>query len=245
MRSLLSWHEMVLLGLLPADWAQCLSVTEAEKTKTDLANIIAEFSDVLADELPENPMNYPPMKIHLKEGYKPVKIMRARAIPRHWQEEAERVTNDLLSRGIIRPVPGVTEWVSPAHYVPKDEGDGLRFVTDFSGLNEYVKRPVHPFPSVQDILQQIPAGSNWFLVMDAKQGYYQLALDEQSQEITTFLLPWGKFCYTRGPMGLNATNDVWCHASDEVVHDRPWAEKIVDDILAWAPTEEILLGEVS
>lgn len=42
------------------------------------------------------------------------------------------------------------------------------------------KRPVHPFPSVADIVRSIPAGTNFFAKMDAIHGCFQLALDEES-----------------------------------------------------------------
>ena len=70
-----------------------------------------------------------------------------------------------------------------------------------------VKRPVHPFPSTREILQAIPVTAKYFAKLDAVHGYFQLALDEESSKLTTFLLPQGKFRYTRAPMGLNASSD--------------------------------------
>ena len=39
----------------------------------------------------------------------------------------------------------------------------------------------------------------------------------------------------RIPQGLNASSDKWCQRSDAIVEGLPWAQKIVDDILIWAP----------
>ena len=50
-----------------------------------------------------------------------------------------------------------------------------------------------------------------------------------------FILPSGRFCYLRIPQGLNASSEEWCRRSDAIVEDLPWARKIVDDILIWAP----------
>ena len=52
---------------------------------------------------------------------------------------------------------------------------------------------------------------------------------------TTFLLPSGSYRYLRVPQGLNASSDKWCRRSDTVLDGLPWAKKIVDDILVWAP----------
>ena len=86
--------------------------------------------------------------------------------------------------------PGVTEWCSPAVWVPKGDNARVRLCTDYRELNKLVKRNVHPFPST----------AKYFAKMDAVHGYFQLALDEESSKLTTFLLPQGKFRYTRAPM---------------------------------------------
>ena len=38
------------------------------------------------------------------------------------------------------------------------------------------------------------------------------------------------------PQGLNASSDEWCRRSDAVLDGLPWAKKIVDYILVWAPS---------
>ena len=75
-------------------------------------------------------------------------------------------------------------------------------VTDFTRLNLFVKRPVHPFACVSEILQTIPASAKFFAKMDAVNGYFQIALDEESSLKTTFLLPSGRYRYLRIPQGL-------------------------------------------
>ena len=107
-------------------------------------------------------------------------------------------------------------------------------VTDFTGLNEFVQRPVHPFPSVGEIVQSVPSTAKFFAKLDAVHGYFQLALDEESSKLTTFLLPSGRYRYLRAPMGLSASSDEWCRCSDWIVEGLPWAMKIVDDTLVWA-----------
>ena len=96
---------------------------------------------------------------------------------------------------------------------------------------------MHPFPSTKEILQAIPSKkeASIFAKLAAVHGYIQLALDDQSSYITTFLLPQGKFRYLRAPMGLNASSDEWCCHSDAIVQGLPWARKIVDDTIIWAP----------
>ena len=127
----------------------------------------------------------------------------------------------------------------------KGDGQSIRLVTDYTKLNSFVKRPVHPFPSVIDILQAIPSSAKVFAKFDAVTGYFQIPLDEASSELTTFLLPSGRYRYLRIPQGLNASSDKWCRRSDAVVEGLPWARKIVDDILSWAPDPETLHNRIN
>ena len=87
----------------------------------------------------------------------------------------------------------------------------MRLVSDYTKLNKYVHRPIHPFPSTRDILQSIPHGQKFFSKLGTVHGYFQLTLDEESSYITTFLLPQGHFRYLQAPMGLNASSDEWGH----------------------------------
>ena len=69
--------------------------------------------------------------------------------------------------------------------------------------------------------------------MDAIQGYFQLALDEESSKLTTFLLPTGPYHYLRSPMGLSSSFDEWCRHSDRAIQGFPFTKRIVNDIPVW------------
>jgi len=127
------------------------------------------------------------------------------------------------------PVAEPTEWISPAFFVPKPKG-GARLVCDFTGINKYIQRPVHPFPSPQQLLQNIGSNAKVFVTLDAVQGYHQIVMDKASSHMTTFILPSGRYRYTRAPMGLNASSDEWCARSDAANQGIPGTQKIVDDI---------------
>ena len=143
----------------------------------------------------------------------------------------ELTVNELVKKGVIIPANETTDWGSPAFFVPKGDKIRVRLVTDYTKLNKHVKRPIHPFSSTQEILQAVPKEAKVFAKLDAVHGYFQLGLDKVSSQLTTFLLPQGKFRYLRAPMGLNASSDEWCCQSDVLIRGIPWARKIVDDTL--------------
>ena len=247
---LLSWHDLVRLDVIPADFPALRKgekVLQTSHNELDdnvpleqlLAPIFDEFADIISDTLPEKPMNGKEMTIDIDESKNivPKKVTTARPVPLFWKKKATDLINSLVADGVIEQVHDETsDWVSPAFFVPKPNGK-LRLVTDFTHLNKAIKRPVHPFPSASDIIKDIPAGTNYFLKFDALQGYHQVPLDEASRALTTFLVPMGKFRYKRGPMGLRSTNDVYCARSDRTVKDVEDCNKIIDDILVCSKTK--------
>ena len=185
------------------------------------------------------------MKIYLKDNCVPYRVSAPRPIPLRFQEAANTEIAKYIASGIIAPCDSPTDWCSPAFFVPKGDGKRVRLVTDYTKLNKFVIRPVHPFPSVADIIQSIPASAACFAKLDATHGYFQIPLDEEASQLTTFILPSGRFRYLRAPMGLSSSSDEWCRHSDRVVEGFPWCRKIVDDILIWATTPSELDSRIS
>ena len=248
---IISWHDLITLGVLQANFpstadsvAAVVQPRQQQCEHKKVADILLqEFADVFKDRINPEPMAGGPMTIHLREDVeiKPKKCLTARQIPIHMQDDANALIKRLLEEKIIERVSWPTEWISPAFFVPKPSGSGTRLVTDFTGINRYIKRPVHPFPSSHDIMQNIPAGSASFMAIDAVQGYFHVDLDEASRDLTTFILPSGRYRYLRAPMGMSASSDEWCQRSDIVILGVPGTQKIVDDILICAPNPKELL----
>ena len=172
------------------------------------------------------------MRIYLKDKVTPYRVSEPRPIPLRFQEAAASEIAKYIASGIIIQCDEPTDWCSPGFYVLKGDGKRVRLVTDYTKLNPYVVRPVHPFPSVSDILQSIPASAACFAKLDAIYGYFQIPLDEEAPKLTTFILPSGRYRYLRAPMGLSSSSDEWCRHSDRVTEGFRWFRKIlVDDIL--------------
>ena len=95
-----------------------------------------------------------------------------------------------------------TEWCAPGMFVLKDDGE-LRLVVDYTGLNKYVERPVHPLQSCLEVTSGLDPDSKYFAKLDATSGYHQVPLDEDSSMLTTFILPSGSYKHLVAPMGLS------------------------------------------
>ena len=98
-------------------------------------------------------------KVHLflKPNAVPYRVSAARQIPLRFREPAEACIKELLAKNVITLCHTPTEWCSPAFFVIKPDRKNVRMVTDFTRLNSFVKRPVHPFACVSEILQNRPS----------------------------------------------------------------------------------------
>ena len=80
-----------------------------------------------------------------------------------------------------------SDWVSVMVVQSKASGK-LQICMDPRPWNKALKRPHYPLPVIDDVL---PALSNAkvFSVLDARNGFWQLALDEESSKVTTMATP--------------------------------------------------------
>ena len=65
---------------------------------------------------------------------------------KHYEPESENTVTELIERKVIAAVDKPTTWCSLAFFVLEADGKRVRFVTDFTALNKFVRRPTHPFP---------------------------------------------------------------------------------------------------
>ena len=75
---------------------------------------------------------------------------------------------------------------------------------DLSYLNHYVRceqyQSLTPAEAVADITA---SRAKFFTVLDAMKDYHQCQLDENSQLLTTFIMPYGRFKYLHAPYGIS------------------------------------------
>ena len=247
----LGWQDLINLGVLPKNFPEVdAEVHKLNQTKqSDPIDLIAKKilernKDVFKEEMDENTKMKGKMTIHLKVPLKDIKnpkrVTSVRKTPLGMQKAATKLTNKLIKAGVIKRVYRAPKFVAPAHFVLKPDGT-VRLVTDYSGdngLNAYIQRVVHGFPSAADIRDRLDPDSDVFCVMDLLSGYFQVELDEESSLLTTFLLPTEQgsalFAYSRAPMGLNSSGDAFCDETDSAFEGLAGTDKLVDDVLIQA-----------
>ena len=137
---LLSCTDLIRLRAIPKGFPNAV-VEECRAASEDWRKILmAEYSDVLSDELNPQPMKTEsPMRISLKKGAIPRKITSARRVPLRYEKEAAKTVTELIKKGVITPVSETKDWCSPAFFVPKADKLRVRLVTDYTELNKHVK----------------------------------------------------------------------------------------------------------
>ena len=81
------------------------------------------------------------------------------------------------------------------------------------------------------------ANAKWFSKLDANQGYWQIPLDEESQELTTFNTPFGRYCYLCTPFGITSAQEVYQKRTSQHFGDLEGVETDIDDIIVHGETE--------
>ena len=85
--------------------------------------------------------------------------------------------------------------------VPKKED--VRICVDLTKLNESVRRERHEMPSVEYTLGQL-SDARIFSKLDANSGFWQVPLADESALLTTFITPFGRFCFKRLPFSISS-----------------------------------------
>ena len=241
---LISWTAARKLNILPECYPKTItSVKNLQSQKTPSGTqvtaeqIMAEFPTVFDGRIRTMPGEK--FQISLADNARPFCVNTPRTIPFAHREKLQKEIDLLISQGIIAPVTEPTEWCAPIVVVPKKNSNRIRMCVDLSKLNKFVRRErypsVTPAEAVADITQ---AKARFFTVFDALKGYHQVPLDEESQLLTTFITPCGRFKFLRAPYGICSISEHYNRRMDEAFAGMVDFRKIVDDVVVFDQDQE-------
>ncbi|GKA15777.1 hypothetical protein Tco_0695524 [Tanacetum coccineum] len=150
-------------------------------------------------------------KILMEDDFKPA-VQHQRRVNPKIHEVIKKEVLKLLDAGLIYPISD-SPWVSPVHCVPKKGGftvveneeneliptrlvTGWRVCIDYRKLNDATRKDHFPLPFMDQMLERL-AGNEYYCFLDGFSGYFQIPIDPQDQEKTTFTCPYGTFAYRR------------------------------------------------
>ena len=241
-RPVVSWDKLSTENLTESEAEQLkgmLHDNEAAFVKSD--NKIG-FCDIL------------PLKIQLKDpNMVPIKKQQYRQSP-HVIQSAQEQMDQYIADGIIEETH--SEWNSPVLILPKglkkshkhvqtdkNPKRAYRLVTDLRALNEVILKDNYIVPNIEDLIDKICSTykdredcPQFFSKLDLKNGYFQLALHEDSKKYTAFTWNGTKYHYNRLPMGLSCSPGNFCQIINKIL--QPYLGKTVicylDDILIYS-----------
>ena len=153
-----------------------------------------------------------------------------RKVPVALREQLRKTLEELVQQDILAPVTQPTEWISSMVIVPKKDGK-LRICLDPKDLNQAIKREHYHLPTIEEIATRLH-GAKVFTVLDVRQGFWHVPLDEKSSLLTTFNTPFGRYRWKRMPFGISSAPEVFQHRMHEVFEGLPGIEVVADDFVA-------------
>ena len=176
-----------------------------------------------------------PYEIHLKTGAVPHCIYTPRHVPLPLREKVKQELDQMEATGVIKKIDTPTPWCAGMVVVPKKEGK-IRICVDLKPLNESVLREIHPLPKVEDTLAQL-SGARVFSKLDANSGFWQFPLAEKSQQLTTFITPFGRYHFTKMPFGISSAPEHFQKRMSAILSGLEGVLCLMDDILVFGTDE--------
>ena len=92
-------------------------------------------------------------------------------------------------------------------------------------------RPHHPVKTIEDILSNMP-NSKVLSILDRKNSFWQVPLDEESSLLTTCITPIGCYKFLRMPYCIKTRTEVFQCSIEHLFTNQP-CEIVVDDVLVY------------
>ena len=221
-------HKMPQQVLKPRDSVALRKVQQPHNGRTSVHRLPLTKQEILSHytscferigQFPEEPYQF-----HLKPEHKPTRHA-PRKVPIHLEDAFKEEIKSLVELGILEEVTEHTDWVNSYVIVEKDSGNHhapnhtikrkLRICMDPRDLNEALEREPYYTRSVDEITAKLK-GMTVFTIVHFKKGYWMVVLHPDSRKLTCMALPFGRFQWTRLPMGTVVAQDIFQSKLDAI-----------------------------
>jgi hypothetical protein len=118
--------------------------------------------------------------------------------------------------------------------------------TDFTDLNNCCPKDDFPLTRIDQIIDFI-VGYDIMALLDCFSGYHQIWLYGEDEEKTSFITPFGTYCYMRMPEGLCNTGPTFCRMMKAALKNQVSRNVLsyVDDIIVASKKKESYISDLS
>ena len=139
--------------------------------------------------------------------------------------------------GVIENVDQPTEWCSPVVVISQKK---VTICGDVTQLNKAVLRENHPMLTTEQTLT-VPklAGAKIVSKLDPSCSFWLRKLSLNNSKLpTTFINPWGRYCYRRLPFAISSAPEHFQKIMQKILAELEGVECKMDDILVFGDTHE-------
>jgi hypothetical protein len=211
--------------------------------------VLVDFLRANTDIFAWSPSNMPVILREVAEHSLDI-LPHSRAVQQRLQrfdEERRRAIGvelwKLLGARFIKEVFHPT-WLANPVLVKKKNGK-WRMCVDYTSLNKACPRVPFPLPRIDQIVYST-AGCELLCFLDAYSGYHQIKMKESDQLATSFITPFGMFCYVTMPFGLQNAGATYQQCMQHVFGDHigRTVEAYVDDIVVKTRKADDLVNDL-
>jgi hypothetical protein len=193
-------------------------------------------------DMPGIPREVAELSLEIRAGSKRVKQRLCR-----FDEEKRKIIGDevhkLLTAGFINEVHH-PEWLANPVLVKK-KNRKMRMCVDYTSLNKACPKVPFPLPRIDQIIDST-VGCETLSFLEAYSSYHQIKMKESDQLATSFVTPFGMYCYVTMPFGLQNTIATyqWCmlHVCGE--HIGSTVEAYINDIIVKSKRQGDLIQDL-
>jgi hypothetical protein len=150
----------------------------------------------------------------------------------------------LLDVGFIKEVYRMN-WLTNLVLVTKKNKD-WRMCVDYTDLNKACKKDPFGLPRIDQVVDST-TGCNLLSFLDCYLGYHQIPIKEEDQIKTSFITPFGGFCYTTMSFGLKSAGVTYQRGIQRCLHTQLGrnAKVYIDDVVVKTRDDEGIISDLA
>ena len=120
-----------------------------------------------------------------------------------------------------------------------------RMCIDYTHLNKACPKDPFPLPRIDQVIDST-AGCEMLSFLDAYSGFHQIPLNPDDQIKTSFITPYGAYCYVTMPFGLRNAGATYQRCMQKCLHDQigKIVQVYVDDIVIKMKEKHTLIDDL-